>query len=162
MEQQIIVDCIDTAEFVCPECSRKKIMQLSGYDIKKQRTRVRCVCKCGHVYTAVLVKETDLTFPGTQLFGMFTTKAHENICSGRMVIKTLNSRGIIFKTFIEQNFWPGLRLLLEFVLDDAKQSIVQADVIVRAKKGKYMSAVFLSQKHCLNLGSYLFFNKLYV
>ena len=39
-------------------------------------------------------------------------------------------------TNIEQNILPGLKLFLEFVLDDAKQSIVKKEVVVKAKNGK--------------------------
>ena len=51
---------------------------------------------------------------------------------------------------------------VEFVLDDAKQSVVTKDVRVLARNGRYLTAAFLSKDHYDNLGPYLFFNKLYV
>jgi hypothetical protein len=79
-----------------------------------------------------------------------------------MVIKKLNNNGVTLKTNIEQKILPGLFLMLEFVLDDAKQSIVKKQVRVLAKNGKYLTAEFTSKEHYDNLGPYLFFNKLYV
>ena len=160
MEPIILIDSFDTARFVCPECKREKIMQLSGYGIKKKQTKVKCRCRCGHTCMVTLEKKTD-SIQNTQLLGTFISE--ENIkCSGKMIIKKLNSQGLMLKTNIEQGILPGLRLFLEFVLDDAKQSIVKKEVVVKAKKGRYLSAEFTSDEHSDNLGPYLFFNKLYI
>ncbi|MCG8641587.1 MAG: hypothetical protein MI862_17790 [Desulfobacterales bacterium] len=160
MKQKIVITSLDTARFTCPECKKQKVMQLSPYHIKKQETEVRCKCICGHV-SGVILERSDESIQQTQLLGTFMSKDRIQ-CSGKMVIKKLNSRGIMFKTNIEQNIIPGLQLFLEFVLDDAKQSIVQKDVRVKAKKGKYLSAEFVSNEHDDNLGPYLSFNKLFV
>lgn len=160
MIQKIFIDCLDTAEFICPECQRKKTMQLSEYKINRKETRVNCRCRCGHTYGVILERAVE-SIQKTQLLGTFNSMGRIR-CSGKMIIKKLNSRGIMLKTNIEQNILPGLKLFLEFVLDDAKQSIVQKEVVVKAKKGKYLSADFLSSEHYDNLGPYLFFNKLYV
>lgn len=159
MEQRVLIDSLDTAWFACPECNRKKSMQLSEYKIKKPATKVRCKCRCGHTYMVILEKKRKST-QDTQLLGTFISNGSIK-CSGKMIIKKLNSKGLMLKTNIEQSIIPGLKLLLEFVLDDAKQSIVKKEVVVKAKKGKYLSAEFLSDEHYDNLGPYLFFNKLY-
>ncbi len=160
MEQKIFIDCLDTARFACPECHRERTMQLSEYKIRRHRTKVKCKCQCGHTYTVILEKSID-SIQKTQLLGTFISRGTSR-CSGRMIIKKLNSKGIMLQTNIEQNVLPGLKLFLEFVLDDAKQSIVKKEVVVKAKKGKYLSAEFLTNEHYDNLGPYLFFNKLYV
>ena len=41
-------------------------------------------------------------------------------CGGQMIIEKLNSKGLKLRTSIEQSFLPGLKIFLEFVLDDAK------------------------------------------
>lgn len=159
MEQKIFIDSLDTAQFACPECNREKVMQLSEYKIRRRTTRVRCKCKCGHINMVTLKKQIE-SIQNTQLLGTFST-ANRTGCSGKMIIKKLNSKGILLRTNIEQNILPGLKLLLEFVLDDAKQSIVRKEVVVKAKKGKYLSAEFTTSEHADNLGPYLFFNKLH-
>lgn len=160
MAQKILIDSLETAQLACPECSREKIMQLSEYKIKRRATRVRCKCKCGHTYLAMLEKQSD-PIRDTQLLGTFRSFDRGG-CSGKMIIKKLNSQGILLRTNIDQDILPGLNLFLEFVLDDAKQSIVKKEVVVKAKKGKYLSAEFTTSEHADNLGPYLFFNKLYV
>jgi len=160
MEQRVLIDSIDTARFACPECHREKTMQLSEYGIHPKPTRVKYRCRCGHTCIVTLEKKNE-AIHNTQILGTFNSTGQIN-CSGKMIIKKLNSKGLMFKTNIEQNLLPGLPLCLEFVLDDAKQSIVEKEVIVKAKKGKYLSAEFTSQTHNDNLGPYLFFNKVYV
>lgn len=160
MDQIILIDSLDTARFACPECNREKTMQLSEYRIKKQSTKVKCKCRCGHTCRVMLEKKIEST-QETQLLGTFISTGQMK-CSGKMIIKKLNSRGLMLRTNIEQSILPGLKLFLEFVLDDAKQSIVKKEVVVKAKKGKFLSAEFTSDEHCDNLGPYLLSNKLYI
>lgn len=158
MDQHIVIDSLDTARFACPKCNREKIMQLSEYKINKRITKARCKCRCGHTYKISLRKQ-GLSTQNKQLVGTFISKGQIK-CSGKIIIKKLNNKGILLKTNIEQKILPGLKLFLEFVLDDAKQSVVKKEVVVTAKKGKYLSAEFTSNEHYGNLGSYLFFNKI--
>jgi len=160
MEQRVFMDSLDTARFACSECRREKIMQLSAYDIRRHSTRVRLKCKCGHACIVVLEKMVEAP-KSMQLLGTYTAKDRARVC-GKMIIKKLNSKGMMIKTNIEQDILPGLRLFLEFVLDDAKQSIVKKEVVVKAKNGQYLTAEFTSPLHDDNLGPYLFLNRLYV
>ena len=159
-EQKIRIDRLDIAKILCPDCGRKKMLQMSGHRFTRQFTRITFRCPCGYTGAAILEKSSD-TLPDVGLAGTFicSDKARR---SGRMTIKRLNSQGITFKTNIEQKIDPGLTLNLEFVLDDGKQSIVKKTVKVLVRDGKYLSAAFTSREHYDNLGPYLFFNKLYV
>lgn len=160
MELRVLIDSLDTAHFTCPGCTREKVMQVSEYDLKNQATRVKYRCKCGH--TCIIILEKKYKFiQNIHLLGTFFSKGSHTY-SGKMTIKKLNNKGLMLKTNIEQKLLPGLKLFLEFVLDDAKQSIVKKEVIVRAKKGVYLSAEFTSDEHYDNLGPYLYFNKLYI
>lgn len=158
MEQKILIDYIDTAKFVCPECHREKIMQLSQYNIMRKNTKVRCKCRCGFSYMVVLTKKNEST-QEIQLHGTFISREKVK-CSGKMIIEKLNSKGLMLRTTMEQSLLPGIKVFLEFVLDDAKQSIVKKEVVVKAHQGKYLSAEFTSQEHDDNLGPYLSFHKL--
>ncbi|MCP3942806.1 MAG: hypothetical protein GY710_15155 [Desulfobacteraceae bacterium] len=160
MEQKIIITTLDTARLICPECQRTTILQLSEYKLIKRHTRVKYKCSCGHTYIAILEQKAGHR-QDTKLAGTFSTRGDIR-CSGKMIIKRLNNKGITLKTNLEQKILPGLNLMLEFVLDDVKQSIVKKQVRVLAKNGRYLTAAFTSTEHYDNLGPYLFFNKLYV
>jgi len=160
LEKRVRITSLDTARLTCPQCSRSKTIQLSEYKLIKRLTRVKYTCSCGNTYIAVLEKKSG---PGkeTCLAGTFAAKGNLR-CAGKMVIKRLNSSGLTLKTNLEQKLLPGINLVIEFVLDDAKQSVVKKEVRVLAKNGKYLTAEFTSKEHFDNLGPYLFFNKLYV
>lgn len=160
MEQRVIISSLDTARLTCPECRRTKILQLSEYKLIKRITRVKYTCRCGHTYLAVLEKRSGKD-KNTNLAGTFSVQNGKR-CAGKMVIQKLNSEGLTLRTNLEQDILPGISLEVEFVLDDAKQSVVTKDVRVLARNGRYLTAEFLSKDHYDNLGPYLFFNKLYV
>jgi hypothetical protein len=160
MVQKVRIDNLDTVQLVCPECNRIETLQLSEYKLSKRHTRVRYKCSCGHTYLALLENSSDFR-QDTLLTGTFMAPGDAHCC-GRMIIKRLNSQGIILKTNVDQKILPGLELILEFVLDDGKQSIVKKQVRVLARNGRYLTARFTEEEHRDNLGPYLFFNKLYV
>lgn len=160
MEQRIKISSLDTARLTCPECRRSKLLQLSEYKLMKRITRVRFTCSCGHVYFAALEKKSGQD-KETHLCGTFISRGSIR-CAGKMVVKRLNSSGLTLRTNLEQRLPAGITLMLEFVLDDAKQSVVRKEVKILAKKGKYLTAEFTEKEHFDNLGPYLFFNKLYV
>ena len=158
MEHKIVIDSLDTATFTCPKCGRKKTLLLSRYKIEKPVTRIRYQCGCNETFVAMLERKGE-KIRQMQLVGTCTNRGEEK-WSGRMTVKRLNARGVTLMLNIRQKVTSGARLLLEFVLDDAKQSIVKKQVIVTAVDGPYVSAVFLSREHFDNLGPYLFFNRL--
>ncbi len=160
MEQRIKISSLDTARLTCPECRQTKTLQLSEYKLLKRHTRVKYTCRCGHTYLAVLEKSSGKD-KDTHLAGTFSSSG-DTRCAGKMVIRKLNSTGLTLKTNLEQKLLPGINLRVEFVLDDAKQSVVKKTVRVLARKGCYLTAEFSSTEHFDNLGPYLFFNKLYV
>lgn len=160
MEQTTAIDTLDTARIICPGCKKVKILQLSPYPLTLGHTRVKYTCPCGQVFSVILEKKSNIPRE-TRLAGTYMSSGNLP-CSGRMTIKKINSRGLTLKTNIEQKILPGLNLMLEFVLDDAKQSLVKKEIRILARNGRYMTGEFLSQEHYDNLGFYLFFNKLYV
>lgn len=160
MEQRVKISSLDTAQLTCPECRRTKLLQLSEYKLMKRLTRVRFSCACGHVYFALLEKKSRAD-KETHLAGTFSAMGSVR-CAGKMVIRRLNSSGLTLRTNLEQKLSPGITLILEFVLDDAKQSVVKKEVRILAKKGRYLTGEFTEKEHYDNLGPYLFFNKLYV
>jgi len=160
MEQRVKISSLDTARLTCPECRRTKLLQLSEYKLMKRITRVRFSCSCGHVYFVALEKKSGRD-KETHLAGTYVSRGSVR-CAGKMVVKRLNSNGLTLKTNLEQKLPAGIHLVLEFVLDDAKQSVVKKEVTVLARKGQYLTAEFTEKEHYDNLGPYLFFNKLYV
>jgi len=158
MANQILIDSLDTATLRCPNCNRKKIMQLSQYNIRKPKNRIKCCCSCGHTFRAAL-EQRGHNIKDMKLWGTYTSKELGKWCDP-MTIKRLNARGVTLLLKVNQKIPPGYKLQLEFVLDDGKQSMVKKEVVVTATDGPYLSAEFASREHFDNLGPYLFVNKL--
>ena len=159
MASTVMIDCLDMAEIVCPECGRKKIFQLSKYTIRNKKVKVRCRCKCSHVYSVFMQKRDDAGHK-THLAGTYIIRGR-NRGIGKMIVKKISAKGLMLKTSLGENLMPGLKMMLEFVLDDVKQSIVRKEVVVRACQGHYLSAEFTSEDHRDNLGPYIFFHRMY-
>nr|NJM01211.1 hypothetical protein [Desulfobacula sp.] len=105
MEQRVFMDGLDTARFVCPECGREKIMQLSAYDIQKHATRVRVKCKCGH--SRILILEKMVEGPKSMpLTGTFTAKGRERV-SGKMIIKNSTAKASCSKPILNRGSRPA-------------------------------------------------------
>ncbi len=160
MEQRIKISPLDTAILTCPDCGRSKILQLSEYKLEKRFTKLKYTCRCNR--TCMVTLENRLDRNSHRCFAGTYTAPGVRQCTGPMVVKRLDSKGLTLKTNRDQNILPGITLEVEFVLDDAKQSMVKKDVRVTARQGNYLTAEFLVANHVDDLGDYLFFNKLYV
>lgn len=149
------IDSLDTVKLPCPRCSGTSVVQVSKYRFTRHETPVRHRCSCGYTSRFVLVKR-NLSDHGLNLLGTYAAIDPPKF-TGRVTIREINNTGLIFVPGGSGKFTPGKRILLEFVLDDGKQSIVRRTVTVKAAGGGYVSATFCSTDHFDNLGPYLFF-----
>lgn len=161
METRVKISALDTVSLVCPECKRRKILQISEYKLSKRLTRVKSTCTCGKQFVSVIENQVRQN-KDIRLAGFFTINGKDGkpLKTGDMVIKRLTPGGLTIRLVQDTRIPVGVPLEVEFVLDDAKQSIVTKKVRVIAKKGHYLTALFNSKKHLDNLGPYLYFNKL--
>ena len=155
---KIPIDSLDTAVLTCPSCGRKKVMQVSCFELTEPETRVRLRCAC-EKQSEVILKKMDLRSSNLKLPGTYATQG-ETKQYGRITVKRLNSIGLVFTIIVGRDLPVGQKLLLEFVLDDVKQSIVRKEAIVVATHMRHVSVRFLCPDHFDNLGPYLFFNQL--
>ena len=158
MVQKISIDSLDTATLVCPSCGRRKVLQVSTLSLSRLETRVKANCACGRQCHVILVKQ-DLRKSDLQLPGTYATPGASKR-QGRMTVKRLNSRGLVFMINTGQDLPVGQKLCVELVLDDVKQSIVKKEAVVLAAGQRFISARFSCPDHFDNLGPYLFFNRL--
>lgn len=159
MAHKILINSLDTATLVCPHCGQKSVIQVSEYKLSKEITRIKCRCLCGNTYPAILEKR-NFSQKDVQLSGTYQ-RVGKIFQNGGMTVKRINSRGLTLRinTNTTRKIRPGQKLKLEFVLDDAKQSIVKRHVVVTAAGGRFVTVDFNSQEHFDNLGHYLLFNK---
>ncbi|MFH1155747.1 MAG: hypothetical protein V1793_18215 [Pseudomonadota bacterium] len=158
MVQKITIDSLDTTRLTCPCCARQKTIQVSALELSKPETRVRVRCICGS-YCHVILEKKDQRANDLRLPGTFSTHGGSKQY-GRMTVKRLNSLGLVFTVIVGLDLAAGQKLLLEFVLDDVKQSIVRKEAVVIAVNQRHVSVRFTCPDHFDNLGPYIFFNRL--
>jgi transcription elongation factor Elf1 len=151
MTVRVFISDNNKATFQCPECGTGKTVDVSRYKDTEAAVRVKCRCRCGHKYTAILErrkyyrKDTDL--PGTY---RFKNKG------GKMLMTVINiSRtGLQLKINDDPEIKSGDNLRLEFRLNDSNHSLIEIDVVVHAIRGKNIGCEFRDD-YSSQLGSYL-------
>lgn len=156
MEQRVKISALETARLACPECNRKKILQLSEYKMPKWLTRVKYTCPCGKTFVTA-IEQSARQWKDIRLAGFFTIKGKDGkpLNKGQMVIKRITPEGLTMRLDKEIKIAAGTPIDVEFVLDDAMQSIVTKNVRAIAKRGQYLTALFSSKKHFDKLAPYI-------
>jgi c-di-GMP-binding flagellar brake protein YcgR len=124
-----------TATFVCPQCQKPRVKDVSKYIARKELTRLKVTCSCGHQYLVYLEKRKKFR-KQTNLDGKykFTAQDHENQkteVTGRMTVTDLSSTGLRAKLPATPRFSIGEKLNIEFQLDDINHSLIRKEVIVQ-------------------------------
>ncbi len=139
------------AAITCPHCGITKQAAVAGYRGNKNVIKVRC--RCGKIFTAQLEfrqhhrKPTDL--PGT--YNIVTDGG-----GGRALIKDLSKNGIGFVVSGIHHVRVGNKVLIDFSLDDRKQTPLRKKAVVRSVKNNRIGCEFnKDQAFEKDLGFYL-------
>jgi len=155
MPDRVIITDNNTATFVCPECKKWKTKDVSRYKNTETSVRVKIKCPCGHSYDVILERRKSIR-KNLNLPGKFNN--YKNSESVNVTVTDISQTGLRIKLDFPQDFAPGDKLNLEFILDDKQRSLVKKKVVVRSVKGLSVGAEFFSAEHYDKLGSYLLFN----
>lgn len=131
---EVFVNQEGMALFNCPHCGAMKHVSVAKFKDKKHSLQVKCVC--GQTFTA------DLNFrkryrKQTDLEGFFCKVANlgKNADTAKMPrncrIVNLSLGGIGLRQASGQKIAAGDELIVDFILDDRKQSYMVRRVIVR-------------------------------
>ncbi|MCP4109153.1 MAG: PilZ domain-containing protein, partial [Desulfobacteraceae bacterium] len=129
------------ATFVCPECQKTILKDVSKYKHINKAVRVKCRCSCGHHYSVLLERRKfyrkEANLPGVFIHGPKKFRSP-------MTVKDLSRRGLKFQLKAGQNFQVGEKLFVEFKLDDRQQSLVKKEIVVKSMIGSSVGAEFCS------------------
>ncbi|RJP93656.1 MAG: PilZ domain-containing protein [Desulfobacteraceae bacterium] len=156
---KIYINEDNTAVFICPECQKTSVKDVTKYAALNIIPRLKAKCTCGHSYEVFLEKRkkfrktTDL--PGTYKYIPEDTSTQEY--TGTMFVKDMSYTGLRIKLQLMPRFKVGDTLWIEFRLDDANRSQVKKKVVVKNMKGLTAGLEYTSpQNHDSVLGFYLF------
>jgi len=159
MTEKIFLNSDQTATFVCPECKKTRIVDVSPYLAHKNQVRLRAKCSCGHTYKVFIDKRKKFR-KQTRLFGTYKYSLNNSLSkeyTGEITVKNLSLSGLRIKLQTMPRFKVDDILLVDFLLDDQKRSQIQTKAIVRNIKGFHAGLEYVSHNPFnKELGFYLF------
>jgi len=123
-----------TATFVCPECQKPRVKDVSKYIDRNELIKLKVKCDCGYQYLAYLEKRKKFR-KQTHLDGKYQFTAQDpgnktSEVTGRMTVIDISSTGLRVKLPTPPRFSVGDTLRVEFQLDDVNHSLIKKEVIV--------------------------------
>lgn len=142
MDQNVFISKNNTATFRCPQCGKTKTTDVSRYATIDKKITVNCTCVCGHQFRCRLEKRKQYR-KGANLPGKFTLAGQSGPDdTGVVTVVDISMTGMKLKLSAARDFPIGAKLLVEFRLDDRKQTPMEKRVIVRNVSGTYVGVSF--------------------
>lgn len=139
------------AAITCPNCGLTRKVPVATYCGKRHSLKVRC--RCNQTFTAELEFRQYHRKP-TDLSGIYDLLSDSG--GGRVVIKDLSRNGIGFMVSGMHNVKVGHNILIDFSLDDQKQTKLRKKAVVRAVHNNRIGCEFKKdQAFEKDLGFYL-------
>ncbi len=153
-QEKTFVKDDDVAIIVCPTCSAAKSISVAQYRNAQHLITVKC--KCGKTFKILLDFRQSYRKP-TNLTGTYSM--HPPAVGGGLVkIKNVSLSGLCFEVHGVHDIRIGQRALLEFTLDNRKETLIKKQVIIRSIRGRDIGCEFhQDQAFEKDLGFYLRF-----
>lgn len=153
-EQRTFVKDGDVAVIVCPACGIAKEFNVGKYRDAMHTLKVNC--RCGVSFKVLLDFRQSYRKP-TNLSGTYAMIAPA-AGGGLMLVKNVSLTGIGFEVSGHHSIQPGQKALIEFTLDNRKESRIRKQITVRSIRGNFIGGEFLQdQAFEKDLGFYLRF-----
>lgn len=137
-EEKVFVKEDNVAVIHCTNCSQVKRVNVGNYRDKKHDVRIKC--PCSHNFS-VLLDFRQQYRKGIQLKGRFMLINDRDTSWHKFTALNLSKYGIGIEAPFE-TLRKDEELLLEFTLDDTKQSQIRKKVIIRHVSGRTLGCQF--------------------
>ncbi|MFC1895580.1 PilZ domain-containing protein [Thermodesulfobacteriota bacterium] len=134
------LDSNKIATLACPSCRKYYRKDLSGLEEVGQGSSIKCKCACGNLFVATLERRRHYR-KATQLTGGYHHEKHK--FRGLIFLKNISRSGAGFELNTPREFNEGGRLTLKFNLDDAYDTYVEREAVIRKREGSYIGVEFL-------------------
>ncbi len=153
---KVFVSKENSATIRCPSCGATKSFSVERFKSKSHSLKLRCGCerlfKVDLDFRRVYRKETRLS----GYYAVLVSGGNEKGRQLRMLVDDLSCSGIGMTTTGTHGLKIGDTLLVEFVLDDPKETIIEKKVIVRRVLNSHIGCEFQGQSpNDKELGFYL-------
>ncbi len=142
MVKKVYLTDSNEATFICPQCNKMKVADLSKFVHKSKAVKIKSKCSCGHQWISELEKRKQ--FRKTVNFaGTYDCIKNEKVVDrGGMRVVDLSNGGAKVKLNVERNLQVGDHLDLEFHLDDNNRTLIKKRVTIRTVSGIYLGTTF--------------------
>lgn len=142
MMDRVFISSKGTATFICPQCQKAKLVDVSKYVDCDRKVRVNVKCPCGHSYRAILEKRKQYrkktNLPGTYSHIVDGRKVRK----GWMTVRDVSATGFKLELTSETALSVGDHLEVEFRLDDAPRTLITKRVVIRNIRGRTVGTEF--------------------
>lgn len=138
-EEKVFINNYKKASFTCPACKKRRMLNVAGYRNIQEEVRITHRCSCGKDCTFLLERRI---FPRkrVRLSGNYIWKERRKT----MIVKDISRGGVKLElaSEMEMKMEIGDKLVIEFCLDDQRQTLIHKEVIVRYKREPYIGVEF--------------------
>jgi hypothetical protein len=151
--QEIFIGGKSHVVIMCLNCGREKTLDVSK--LKEVSKKVRVKCSCGNAFEVVFEKRANYRkkahLPG------YYSKAGPSGRMDEMVVLNISRTGVGMEVYGTNGINQGDVLKVEFRLDNAPETPIKAEVVVKNVNGKYVGGEFcFMEEHAKRtLGFYL-------
>lgn len=149
--------CFVTSELkttlTCPKCQKTKRVDVSKFMLLETEAKLKCKCNCGNHFKVILERRRsirkNISFPG-----WIEYKANKH----KIKVIEISKHGLQIHLAKELPIETGVKINLEFTIDDQMNSLITRQVEVKKKfSSTRLGCEFLNFEHSGNLGKYFLF-----
>ncbi len=153
-QEKTFVKDDDAAIIVCPTCSAAK--SISVIQFRNAQHTITVKCKCGATFKVLLDFRQSYRKP-TNLTGTFAMLPPAT-GGGLVKIRNVSLSGLCFEVHGVHHILIGQKALVEFTLDNRKETLIKKQVTIRSVRGHAIGCEFhQDQAFEKDLGFYLRF-----
>ena len=142
MVERVFLNSENLATFLCPQCQKSFKKDLTTLISKNNKIRFKCKCPCGYSFP-VLLERRMYTRKDTDLNGAFIHDKKK--IRGAINIKNVSLGGLGFELTSNYLLSTGDIVLVRFNLDDAFNTLITKEALIRKMIKKYVGAEFLEK-----------------
>lgn len=141
--QKSFVKTNDTASIRCPECALVKNISVGKF--RNGRHTLKTRCSCGNTFLVALDFRRHYRKP-TNIVGMYTIIGSSRGGGGLMRVHNISRSGVGFSISGQHNINVGQKALLNFKLNDKKQTELTKKVKIKSIRNNAIGCEFINQK----------------
>lgn len=142
MTERIYVTQDNKARFVCPECKKEWVKDVSAFVAIENAKRIKAKCTCGNSWSCIFEKRRFFR-KEVSLHGLYIYKPPGRPqYKGDMEVLNLSLKGLRIKLDVDWEFKIGEWLEVRFQLDNKARTTIRRKVQIKNISGRSVGCSF--------------------